>query len=85
MSMRLGGLPDSQAHQCHAQCNPSEESHCDEGFQAHGGTGFFFHVGFLILDHASSPKSESARLRIGESSNSKDYASGRDEVDAVMY
>jgi hypothetical protein len=69
------GLPDSQAHQCHAQCNPSEESHSNEGFQAHGGICFFFHVVISTLDHASSPKSESMRLRIGDSFHSKDYAS----------
>ena len=85
MSARLGGLPDSQAHQCHAQCNPSEESHRNDGFQAHGGICFFFYVVILILDHAPSPKSECVRSRIGDSLDSKDYASSRDEVDSVMY
>ena len=85
MSARLGGLPDSQAHQCHAQCNPSEESHRNKSFQAHGGICFFFYSLIFILDHAPSPKSESVRLRIGDSLNSKDYASSRDEIDAVMY
>ena len=85
MLMRLGGLPDSQAHQCHAQCNPSEESHRNDGFQAHGGICFLFCVLILILDHAPSPMSESVRLRIGDSLDSKDYASSRGEVDSVMY
>jgi len=58
MLVRLGRLPDSQAHQCHAQCNPSEESHRNESFQAYGGICFFFHAVILFLDHASSPGSE---------------------------
>lgn len=45
-------LPDSQAHQCHAQRNPSEESHRNDGLEAYGGIWFFFHAVILILDHA---------------------------------
>ena len=74
--VRLRGLPDSQAHQCHAQCEPSEKSHRNSGFQAHGGIGFFFHAGILILDHASSPESESVQFRIAAS---KGYASLMDK------
>lgn len=85
MSMHLGGLPDSQAHQCHAQCNPSEESHRDEGFQAHGGTGFFFHAGFLILDHVSSPKSARAVTYRRNHQIAKIMPLVRDEVDPVKY
>ena len=33
----------------------------NEGFQTYGGGCFFFHAVILILDHASSPKSESVR------------------------
>jgi hypothetical protein len=88
MSVRRRELPDPQPHQCHAQCNPSEESYRDEGFQAHGGICFFFHaviIAILILDHALSPKSECVGLRIGDSFPSKDYASSRGEADSVMY
>jgi hypothetical protein len=49
------GLPDSQAHQGHAEGNPSEESRRDDGLQAHRNIFFILHAGILILDHASSP------------------------------